>query len=82
MTSEGQKTGSISRNDYEMEKNASKWQVEREGTKNLQREMREGDKEAEAANERVQAQDPTYKPSNPQEETMEREYREGGGKEI
>ncbi|KAG7670728.1 hypothetical protein Ndes2526B_g01518 [Nannochloris sp. 'desiccata'] len=82
MSSEGQKTGSISRNDYEMERNAAKWQVEREATKDVQREMREGDKEAEAMNEQVQAQDPNYSPSNPQEESMEKEYREGGGKEI
>jgi hypothetical protein len=82
MTSEGQKTGSISRNDYEMEKDAAKWQVEREGTKNLQREMREGDKDAEAMNEQVQAQDPDYSPSKPKKESIEKEYREGGGKEI
>ena len=81
-TAEGQKTGSASRNDYEQELGSAQLQVERERNKDVERELREGDKEADAMNESRERQDPDYDPGNPREEQIEREYREGGEREI
>lgn len=71
----GRKTGSISRDDYEQELESSKWQVEREKGQDVQRELRQADKEAEAVNEARERADRDYNPDNPQEEEMEKEFR-------
>ncbi|KAI3426175.1 hypothetical protein D9Q98_008552 [Chlorella vulgaris] len=52
---------------------AAQWQVEREGDKALQKELKQGDKEAEAMNAARDKDDPTYDPSNPAEEKVEGE---------
>ena len=55
-------TGSVSRNDYEMETEASKLQVERERDPNVEKELRQADKEAEEMNVQQEKEDVEYKP--------------------
>lgn len=61
--------------DYNAEMRGATWKVERDEGKNVQQQLRAGDEEADAVNAARDRNDPDYKPTNPREEVMEREFR-------